>query len=85
MTLIEQEQNLHQVKSQVAEMLLMHAGNGINGNNRLAQREIASKLETGWATVHLALKSLLNDGAIRIERNRIIVNKELLQKTAGVA
>lgn len=81
---IEQDYNLYNIKSGVAKMLLEHASNTNDGNNRLAQREIASTLGTGWDTVHLALKSLLNDGVIRIERNRIILNKERIQKAAGV-
>jgi hypothetical protein len=33
----------------------------------------------------MSLRSLQDEGAIRIERHRIIINKELLQKVAEVA
>jgi len=32
----------------------------------------------------MSLKSLQDEGVIRIERHRIVLNKELLQKVAGV-
>ena len=38
---------------------------------------------TDWETVHLTLRSLRDEGAIRIERHRLIINKEMLQKAAG--
>jgi DNA-binding GntR family transcriptional regulator len=78
----KQEQFLPLIRSQVAKILLEHAG---NRNNRLTQRDIATKLGTGWDVVHLTLKSLYRDGIIKVERNRIIVNKELAQKAAGLA
>ncbi len=84
MTIIGREPTLPQIKSQVAKMLLAHAGNN-NGDNRLAQRDMATALDTGWDMIHLALSSLLHDGVIRIERNRIILNKGLIQKVAEAA
>jgi DNA-binding GntR family transcriptional regulator len=83
-TISGQERTLPQIKGQVAKLLLEQAGNN-HGNNRLAQRDIAIALGTGWDMIHLALNSLLHDGVIRIERNRIILNKELIQKVAGAA
>ncbi len=67
------------VRSHVAKILLEHAN---NQHNHLTQRDIATTLGVGWDLVHLSLKSLFNDGTIRIERNRIIVNKKLAQKVA---
>ncbi len=83
MTLTEQDQSFSRIKGQVARILLEHAGDGTNGHNRLAQRDIAEMLGTGWGAVHLSLKSLYHDGVIRVERNRIIINKELIHKVAG--
>ncbi|MGD0781083.1 MAG: helix-turn-helix domain-containing protein [Dehalococcoidales bacterium] len=83
MTSINQDQSFLNIKGQVAKVLLEYARNSNNGHNRLSQRDIATMLGTGWDTVHLSLKSLYNEGIIRIERNRIVVNKELIQKVAG--
>jgi DNA-binding transcriptional regulator YhcF (GntR family) len=85
MTLTEQDHTLHQIKSRIAKILLENAGDNSNGNNHLAQRDIAASLCIGWDTVHQALESLYRDGVIRIERNRIILNKELIQKVAEAA
>ena len=71
------------VKRLVARVLLQHAGDGVTGPRRLAQRDIARITGTDWETVHALLKSLRNEGAIRIERHRIIINKDLLQEVAG--
>jgi predicted transcriptional regulator len=84
-TLVAQDQPFLNIRGQVARVLLEHALEPTNGHPRLAQRDIATMLATGWDTVHLSLKSLHKEGAIRIERNRIIINKELLQKLAGDA
>lgn len=85
MTMIGQEPALVQIKNQVAKILLEHASNNDHGSNRLTQRDMATVLGTTWDMIHLALKSLVYDGVIRIERNRLILNKELVQKLAGIA
>ncbi|MHB8104942.1 MAG: helix-turn-helix domain-containing protein [Dehalococcoidales bacterium] len=85
MTLAEQTQSFPQIRGQVARILLEHATDGTNGHKPLAQRDIATMLGTGWDMVHLSLKSLYNEGVIKIERNRIIINKDLIQKVAAVA
>jgi predicted transcriptional regulator len=82
MTSARQNRSLPWIKSQVAKILLEHAS---NHHNRLTQRDIATKLGTGWDMVHLSLKSLFNDGIIKVEHNRITVNKELAQKAAGLS
>lgn len=82
-TVTAQDRTFDVIKGQVAKILLEHAGDGCSGHRRLAQRDIAAMLNTGWASVHLSLMSLYREGVIRIERNRIIINKELLEKTAG--
>ncbi len=71
------------IRGQVARVLLEHAADGPGAQNRLAKRDIASTLGVGWDKVHLSLKSLCDDGSIRIERNRMIINRGLLQKVAG--
>ena len=82
MVFSEQDQSFSFVRGRVARLLLEHTGAGNNGNNRLTQRDMAEMLGTGWAKVHLSLKSLCREGIIRIERNRMIVNKELIRKAA---
>jgi DNA-binding GntR family transcriptional regulator len=82
MTLTTQDQSFAQIKGRVAKVLLEHAGDGTKGNNRLTQRDIATRLGIGWDVVHQSLKSLYDEGVIRIERNRIIINKELIQQAA---
>jgi DNA-binding MarR family transcriptional regulator len=68
----------------VARVLLDCASDSTTGRSRLAQRDIAALTGTDWGTVHMSLKSLQDEGVIRIERHRIVLNKELLQKVAGV-
>ena len=85
MTIVAPDQYFFRIRGQVAGLLLERAGDGTGGQRLLAQRDIAAALGTGWDMVHLSLKSLYEEGAIRIERNRIIIKKELLQKAAGAA
>lgn len=76
--------SLNHVKGLIAKTLLEHAGDGNGGTNRLAQRDIAARVGTDWDTVHLTLQSMQDEGAIRIEGHRLIINKGLLQKVVGL-
>jgi hypothetical protein len=67
----------------VARVLLEHAGDGTTERRWLTQRDIATITDTSWEMVHLSLKSLQDEGAIRIERHRLIINRDSLQKVAG--
>lgn len=78
-----EEQFYPNIRGQVARLLLDHADGEGNRKTLLAQREIAERLGTNWNSVHESLKSLYSEGIIRIERNRIILNKALIQKAAG--
>jgi DNA-binding Lrp family transcriptional regulator len=69
----------------VAKVLLDYAEYSITERRQLTQRDIAVLVGTDWETVHSSLKSLQEEGTIRIERHRIIINKESLQKVAGIA
>ena len=71
---------LSQAKSQIAKVLLKNAGDASLKRQRLNQRDMASLLGVEWETVHKSLESLKNEGAIRLERHRIIINKELLNE-----
>jgi len=71
------------IRGMVARILLEHAGDGASGRPRVAQRDIAAAVGTDWETVYMSLKSMQYAGAIRIDRHRLIINKELLQKLAA--
>lgn len=84
-TLLAQDRPFSHVRGLVAKVLLEYAGDGKGERRRLAQRDMAVLAGTDWKTVHLSLRFLQEEGAIRIERHRIIINKELLQKAAKTA
>ena len=74
------------VTGRVAKMLLEYAGHSIGEGRRLTQQEMAGMIGTAREMVGRSLKSLEDEGAIRIERNRIIVtDQQALRETAGVA
>ena len=85
MTLLVKEQAFDHIRGTVCKILLEYAGDGTTERSQLTQRDIAILLGTDLETVHASLKSLHEEGIIRIERYRVIINKELLQKVAGVA
>jgi len=66
-------------------MLLEYARHGTTGIPGLSQREMAELLGTTWELVNESLRSLHEEGAIRIERHRIIIKEKSLQKIAGVS
>jgi CRP-like cAMP-binding protein len=72
------------IRGRVARALLERAEDGASGQPRLAQRDIASSVGTDWGMVHISLKSMQAEGAIRIDGNRLIINKKRLQKVAGI-
>ena len=75
------------IRGNVAKVLLEHAGEG-NSNEerpRVAQRDIAATVGADWGMVHMSLKSMQEEGAIKIDHNRLIINKVLLQKVAAMA
>lgn len=81
--LLTQDHSLHHVRRLVAGVLLEHAGDGTNGRRCLTQRDIAAITGTSWGMVHLSLKSLQDEGAIRLEHHRLIIDRESLRKIAG--
>ncbi|MFA5308489.1 MAG: helix-turn-helix domain-containing protein [Dehalococcoidales bacterium] len=80
MTITADNSNFRQARGAVARVLLDHAA--ANTGTGLAQRDIAARTGADWYTVHISLKSIRDEGAIKMERNRIIVNKESLQRLA---
>jgi CRP-like cAMP-binding protein len=73
------------VTGRVAKMLLEHAGYENGNRPRLTQQEMAAMIGTAREMVGRSLKSLEGDGAIRMERNRIIItDQKALMALAGM-
>jgi CRP-like cAMP-binding protein len=73
------------VTGRVAKVLLEHTGDGTGENPRLTQQEMAAMIGTAREMVGRSLKTLENEGAIRMERNRIIItNQKALMEMAGL-
>ncbi|MBI4284202.1 MAG: Crp/Fnr family transcriptional regulator [Chloroflexi bacterium] len=68
------------VIGRVARILLEHAGDGAGARPRLTQQEMAAMAGTAREVVGRSLKALEEEGAIRLERHRIIItNQEALK------
>jgi len=73
------------VTGRVAKMLLEYAGDGVGERPRLTQQEMAGMIGTAREMVGRSLKNLEAEGAIRMERNRIIItDQKSLREMAGV-
>ena len=84
MTLVE-DFSFRRVSGRVAKILLEYTGKEIGEKPRLTQQEIAAMIGTAREMVGRSLKSLEGEGAIRIERNRIIIaDRQILRDLAGV-
>jgi CRP/FNR family cyclic AMP-dependent transcriptional regulator len=72
------------VTGRVAKVLLEYAGDGSDDKPRLTQQEMAAMIGTAREMVGRSLKTLEEEGSIRMERNRVvIINPEMLQALAG--
>ncbi|MBM3148511.1 MAG: Crp/Fnr family transcriptional regulator [Chloroflexi bacterium] len=71
------------VIGRVAKILLEHAGNGAAGEKpRLTQQDMAAMAGTAREVIGRSLKALEEEGAIRLDRSRIvIINKQALKET----
>jgi len=68
------------VIGRVAKILLEHAGDGTGRRPRLTQQEMAAMAGTVREVVGRSLKALEQEGAIRLERHRIVItDKEALK------
>jgi CRP-like cAMP-binding protein len=82
-TLVE-DLSFRRVNSRVAKILLEYAGNG--ERPRLTQQEMAAMIGTAREMVGRSFRSLEAEGAIRIERNRVVIaNYAVLKKIAGIS
>ena len=73
------------VNGRVAKVLLEYAGDKTGDRPRLTQQEMAAMIGTAREMVGRSLKSLEGAGAIRMERNKIIIaDQKALRATAGI-
>jgi len=73
------------VTGRVAKTLLEYAGDRASEKPRLTQQEMAAMIGTAREMVGRSLKTLEEEGKIRLEHRRIIItNKEALKEMAGV-
>ena len=71
------------VIGRVAKILLEHASDNTGPRSLLTQQEMAAMAGTAREVVARSLKSLSEDGIIRLERHRIIIaDREALQEIA---
>jgi CRP/FNR family cyclic AMP-dependent transcriptional regulator len=83
MVALVEDLSFRHVNSRVAKILLEYAGNG--ERPRLTQQEMAAMIGTAREMVGRSFKNLEEEGAIRVERNRIVIaNYTLLKKIAGI-
>lgn len=73
------------VMARVAKILLEYAADGAGPRPRLTQQEIAAMAGTAREMVGRSLKSLEEEGAIRLERHRVVItDREALRDIAEV-
>lgn len=71
------------VIARVAKILMEHASDGTGPRPKLTQQEMAAIAGTAREMVGRSLKSLEDEGAIRLERQRIVItDKKALQEIA---
>ncbi len=72
------------VVGRVAKILLDYAGNEAGAGSRLTQQDMAAMAGTAREVVGRSLKSLEDDGYIRLDRHRIIIrNRDALENMVG--
>ena len=69
-------------RKRLAKVLLDNANENMPQKHQLSQSDMAELGNANWEMVHASLKSLQKEGAIRLDRNRIIINKKLLREAA---
>lgn len=80
-TSLSHDKSFYETRRQVAEALLGQANDG--AGTRVTIRGMAMNTGADWSTVRLSLRSLQEEGAIRLDRHRIYIRRDLLQKAAG--
>jgi CRP/FNR family cyclic AMP-dependent transcriptional regulator len=83
MVALVEDLSFRHVNGRVAKILLEYAGNG--ERPRLTQQEMAAMIGTAREMVGRSFKNLEEEGAIRVERNRIIIaDYAALKRIAGI-
>jgi len=77
------EKSLGYIKKQVARILIEHTKHESSGTSKLSQREMATLIGASWLQINKSLELLQEEGAIRIDRHRLIINRESMEKAAG--
>jgi CRP-like cAMP-binding protein len=73
------------VNGRVAKILLEHIGNSDGENPRLTQQEMAAMIGTAREMVGRSFRILEEEGAIRMEHNRVVItDKAALKRIAGI-
>jgi CRP-like cAMP-binding protein len=73
------------VIGRVAKILLEHVGGEMSHGSRLTQQEMAAMAGTAREVVGRSLKALEEEGAIKLDRHRIIItDKEVLKEITEV-
>lgn len=73
--------SFRRVTGRVAKILLEHASNGTGPKHRLTQQDIAGMAGSVREVVGRSLKALEEEGAIRLERHRVVINdREALRR-----
>jgi len=68
------------VIGRIAKLLLEYAGDGASPGQRLTQQDMAAMVGTAREVVGRSLKTLEDEGAIRMDRHRIVItDKETLK------
>ena len=83
MTILATDCSLDLKRKLVARVLLERVENMTAGQSHLALRDIAAMADTNREIVRTSLNSLQDEGGIRFERHRMIINRQTLQKLAG--
>jgi CRP-like cAMP-binding protein len=74
------------VSGRVAKILLEYTLDAGDGRPKLTQQEMASMIGTAREMVGRSLKALEKEGAIRMERNRIVItDQKALREMAGIS
>jgi CRP-like cAMP-binding protein len=85
MVSLVEDLSFRHVIARVAKILLEYSGNGTGPKPKLTQQEMAAMAGTAREMIGRSLKSLEDEGAIKLERQRIVItDKEALREIAGV-
>ena len=75
---------LGSVRQRLAGVLLQQARTNAAAGPGFSQSEMAAALDTSGDMVNKSLAFLQSEGAIRIERHRMFINREALERIASV-